>query len=125
MFDFAVVKVSLLEAKAGQEAKFDKNTLQSVILEPVGGKMPNNRVLSGTIAERQLFEVGKCYMVAIEQLPDDEKYGEQFRFNNLGLLSGIELMRTCKELGKGVVVKPATSTSTTPELMVQNGQMVA
>ena len=117
MFDFAVVKAVLLE-----NGKADKNGLEAILLEPVAGRMPQKRVISGTIADRQLFENGKCYMVAIEQLPDDAQYGEQFRFNNLGLLSGLELMKTCKELGKGLVVKSTTETIEEP--MVANGQLV-
>jgi hypothetical protein len=98
-FDFAVVKCAVLS-----NGKADKNGLESLILDAVAGKVPKNRVMSGTIADRQGFEPNKAYMISIEQLPSNE-YGEQFRFTNLGQLNGLELMKTCKELGKGIVVE--------------------
>lgn len=97
-FDFAVVKCAVLS-----NGKADKNGLESIILDAVAGRVPKNRVMSGTIADRQGFEANKAYMISIEQLPSNE-YGEQFRFTNLGQLNGLELMKTCKELGKGIVV---------------------
>ena len=45
--------------------------------------MPKNRVLSGTIADREGFVPGNSYMVSIQELPSNE-YGEQYRFSNLG-----------------------------------------
>lgn len=116
MFDFAVVKPVLLE-----NGKADKNGLEAILLDVVAGRMPQKRVISGTIADRQRFEVGKCYLVAIEQLPDDPQYGEQWAFKNLDHLQGRELMATCKDLGKGIVVK---SGEVVEEPMVANGQLV-
>jgi hypothetical protein len=97
-FDFAVVKAAVLN-----NGKADKNGLESIILDVVAGKMPRNRVLSGTIADREGFTPGSSYMVSIQELPSNE-YGEQYRFSNLGTINGLELIKTCKELGKGIVV---------------------
>ena len=102
-FDFAVVKCATLS-----NGKADKNGLESIILDAIAGRVPKNRVMSGTIADRQGFEANKSYMISIETLPTNE-YGEQYRFTNLGQLNGLELIKTCKELGKGVVVDSVVS----------------
>lgn len=98
-FDFAVVRPAVLT-----NGRADKNGLESIILDAIAGSVPDKRVLSGTIADREGFSPNNSYMVAIEELPSNE-YGRQFRFKNLGQLSGLELMRTCKELGKAITVK--------------------
>jgi hypothetical protein len=113
-FDFAVVKCAVLS-----NGKADKNGLESIILDAVAGRVPKNRVMSGTIADRQGFEANKAYMISIETLPSNE-YGEQYRFTNLGQLNGLELIKTCKELGKGIVVE-----ATVEDIVITNKVPVA
>lgn len=114
-FDFAVVKCAVLS-----NGDKDKNGKETVIFDAVAGRVPRNRVRSGTIAEREGFEPNKSYMIQIETLPSNE-YGEQFRFVNLGQLNGLELINTCKELGKGVVVD---SIEKTPQIELQDKEKI-
>lgn len=98
-FDFAVVKCATLST-----GKTDKNGLESIILDVVAGRMPKNRVISGTIAERGKFNDGEIHLISIEELPSNE-YGDQYRFKSLGIQAGFDLVKTCREFGKGIVVE--------------------
>jgi len=86
--------------KAGSE--LDKNGNQNVYLEPISGRFPANRnVMAGTLAETEKLEVGKNYLVKINELEPSEEYGRQFTFSRIGEpISAIELLNSRKNLEK-------------------------
>lgn len=82
----------------------DKNGEMPVMLQCIAGRMPNRNVLSGTVARRAGFEVGKTYLVNVRQQGTDKEYGEDYTFIKIAWLeSGLDIARTAKELGEAVV----------------------
>lgn len=82
----------------------DKNGKMPVILNVVAGKAPNTRVLSGTVAERAGFEVGKSYLVASNEGTPDEEYGRRFTFDATKEMSAMEIIQSVSVLGEAVIV---------------------
>jgi len=91
--------------KAGSE--LDKNGNQNVYLEPISGRFPANRnVMAGTLAETEKLEVGKNYLVKINELEPSEEYGRQFAFSRIGEpISAMELINSRKNLEKVQLVE--------------------
>lgn len=98
MFDFAIVRAVMFNGGSS-----DKNGLEPILLDVVAGKVPSKRVLAGTLAAREGFVANSSYMVSIEEVEANE-YGRQFRFKNLGSITGLELMKACRDLGAGKVI---------------------
>lgn len=107
MEGLALVSVDYLMRKGG-ELKADKNGKLSVILTPIAGNLPSNRVLSGTIAERLKLEVGKLAFVQFTESEANE-YGRQFTFQNFGTPSMLEIVGLKKELGAPNVISVTTT----------------
>ena len=80
----------------------DKNGKQPVILNIVAGKSPNRNVLSGTVAERAGFEVGKTYLASVREVEANE-YGRQFVWNKLSEATVIDIIKGQKELGNAQI----------------------
>ena len=79
-----------------EKAKVDKNGKDPVKLRPIAGRCIDANVISGTSAEVYGFELGKSYVVAINEVDAIEKDGKsfrQFKFTNLGEAGPIELMK--------------------------------
>ena len=88
----------------------DKNGKQPVILNIVAGKSPNRNVLSGTVAERAGFEVGKTYLASVREVEANE-YGRQFVWNKLSEATVIDIIRGQKELGAAQIFDVAATSS--------------
>lgn len=58
----------------------DKNGKFPVMLQCLAGVMPNRNVLSGTVAERAGFEVGKTYLANVRELGVDQVFGPAYTF---------------------------------------------
>lgn len=78
----------------------DKNGLMPVMLQCMAGKMPNRNVLSGTVAERGGFEMGKTYLVQVREQGKDKFFGSAFTFIKMSELKGIEIVDAIKKIGE-------------------------
>lgn len=88
----------------------DKNGEPSVMLQCIAGVMPNRNVLSGTVAKRAGFEIGKTYLVQCREIGTDLVYGKQFNFLKLGEVNSLEVVSLQKQLGKAnilIIERPA------------------
>lgn len=77
----------------------DKNGQLPVMLQCMAGKMPNRNVLSGTVAERSGFEVGKTYLAQVREQGYDKVFGTAFTFVKMSELNGVEIVDAVKKLG--------------------------
>jgi hypothetical protein len=78
----------------------DKNGETPVMLQCIAGIMPNRNVLSGTVARRAGFEVGKTYLVNVRETGFDDLFGPDFTFVKvMELTSGVDIVKAAKELG--------------------------
>jgi hypothetical protein len=77
----------------------DKNGLMPVMLQCMAGKMPNRNVLSGTVAERSGFHVGKTYLAQVREQGKDKVFGPAFTFVNMGELTPVDAVKACKDIG--------------------------
>lgn len=83
----------------------DKNGEAPVMLQCIAGVMPNRNVLSGTVAMRAGFEVGKTYLINIREQGYDVTYGPDYTYIKVMELStGLDIVRACKELGEPKVL---------------------
>lgn len=83
----------------------DKNGESPVMLQCIAGTMPNRNVLSGTVAKRAGFEVGKTYLVNVREAGMDALFGPDYTFTKvMELSSGADIVKACKELGDPKVV---------------------
>lgn len=78
----------------------DRNGLEPKILNVLAGKSPNRTVISGTIADNLGLEDNSAYLMQIRETEPSEQYGRQFSFSVVSHLKGLEIVQTCKELGK-------------------------
>jgi len=86
------------------EVKVDKNGRASVLLNVLAGKAPNRNIISGTIADREGFELGKSYLVSYNESETDEQYGRQFNFTKVGEASIMDVLAAKGQLGDAVIV---------------------
>lgn len=78
----------------------DKNGRYPVMLQCIGGTMPNRNVLSGTVADRAGIEVGKTYLMQVREAGTDLAYGQDFTFTKIKeLTSGHDIAQTVKDIG--------------------------
>ena len=94
-------------------ATVDTNGKMPVLLNVVAGQCPNARVLSGTVAERNGFEVGKCYLTSVSETePRDYKDEESddiittrnFNYSAVAPATFSEILQAKKELGAPVLI---------------------
>ena len=84
----------------------DKNGEMPVMLQCIAGTMPNRNVLSGTVARRAGFEVGKTYLVNVRESGYDQLFGADFTFTKVADLdNGLDIIRTAKEIGDPQIVR--------------------
>lgn len=95
----------------------DKNGENPVMLQCIAGKMPNRNVLSGTVAQRAGFEVGKTYLVNVRKNGTDKIFGEDFAFIKVKeLVTGKDIIESVKDLGSAQIL-----TIERPEEFVASG----
>lgn len=85
-------------------AEPDKNGMMPIILNVVAGKAPNARVLSGTVAERAGFTVGKSYLTSSTEGAPDPDYGRRFTFDAVKEVDAMEILSAADKLGEAVLV---------------------
>lgn len=84
----------------------DKNGQAPIMLQCIAGSMPNRNVLSGTVAQRAGFEVGKTYLVNVRENGFDEVFGTDFTFIKImELTTGLDVVRAAKELGDANIIR--------------------
>lgn len=84
----------------------DKNGETPIMLQCLAGAMPNRNVLSGTVARRAGFEVGKTYLANVRENGYDDLFGQDFTFIKvMELETGLDIAKTAKELGDAEIVK--------------------
>lgn len=93
----------LINATAFNSGKLDKNGESPVLLNVLAGKAPNRTVVSGTVAKRNGFELGKMYIVQITEGKEDEQYGRQFNINKIAEVSVVEMFSAITSLGKAEI----------------------
>lgn len=82
----------------------DKNGADSVMVQCIAGKMPNRNVISGTVAQRAGFEVGKTYFIIVREAGYHEVHGTQYDFLKVKeLTEGIDIVDTCMALGEPTI----------------------
>ena len=101
---FFVVKVNQFQGSLDNPARPDKNGQMPVILTSYNGQLPNNaRVISGTVAQRNGWEVGQNYVVSLTLGGVDKQFGEQYQYSTVGLVTPLEIATKINEFGRGVV----------------------
>jgi hypothetical protein len=93
----------LVNATAFNNGKVDKNGESPVLLNVLAGKAPNRTVISGTIAKRNGFEVGKMYIVQITEGEPNEQYGRQFNINKRADATVADMFTAIASLGKAEI----------------------
>lgn len=94
----------LVNATAFNNGKVDKNGESPVLLNVLAGKAPNRTVISGTIAKRNGFEVGKMYIVQITEGEPNEQYGRQFNINKIADVTVADMFTAIASLGKAEIL---------------------
>jgi len=105
---FAIVTPSEFR---GAKAKEDVNGKMPVILNPVFGTMPFNRIINGSIAENLGLEFGNSYLItavfADNVNPATGEVRQQIQVTNLGVISTTDLALSRKkfldQMGAGKV----------------------
>lgn len=113
---FAIVTPSEFR---GQKAKEDVNGKMPVILNPVFGTMPFNRIINGSIAENLGLEFGNSYLVSAvftdNVNPATGEVRQQIQVTNLGIISTTDLALSRKkfldQMGAGKVEAAAEVTN--------------
>lgn len=83
----------------------DKNGAVPVMLQCIAGTMPNRNVLSGTVAQRAGFDVGRTYLVNVRETGYDEVFGPDYTFVKImELKSGLDIVQASKELGTAQIL---------------------
>lgn len=115
---FAIVTPSEFR---GAKAKEDVNGKMPVILNPIFGVMPYNRIINGSIAENLGLEFGNSYLVSAvftdNVNPATGEVRQQIQVTNLGIISTTDLALSRKkfldQMGAGKV-EGAVEASTKP-----------
>lgn len=115
---FAIVTPSEFR---GAKAKEDVNGKMPVILNPVFGTMPFNRIINGSIAENLGLEFGNSYLIsavfADNVNPATGETRQQIQVTNLGVISTTDLALSRKkfldQMGAGKVEAAAEVTKPT------------
>jgi hypothetical protein len=121
---FAVVTVATFNG--GTE---DINGYMPVILNPIFGNMPYNRILNGSIAQNVELETGKTYLVSVEMAdstnPKTGKVTSQPNVTNLGQISAMDLALSRKkfldQMGAGKVESKVVAEVETEVELVEEG----
>lgn len=100
----------------------DKNGESPVLLNVLAGKAVNRTVISGTIAKRNGFEVGKMYVVQITEKEADAKYGRQFNINKIADVAVSEMFGAITSFGPASILDIDKVTST-KEVELKIGQL--
>jgi hypothetical protein len=119
----ALVRVVQPSARRGGEpVRPDINGEYPVLLEIKAGKAPNRNTLSGTVAKRAGFEVGKTYLVTVTEIEANE-YGRQFRWSIDWELANIaDFMTAVRDLGQPEVFNVSAEASQAYEDMVKEAK---
>ena len=105
-----LVNVAVFNGKA------DKNGEQPILLNVLAGKAPNRNVISGTVAKRNNFVVGKMYIVQITEGKEDATYGRQFNHNIISEVAVTEMFGAIQGLGQPAIFNvEGTSSAPTAE----------
>jgi hypothetical protein len=83
----------------------DKNGAAPLMLQCIAGTMPNRNVLSGTVAQRAGFEVGRTYLANVRETGYDEVFGPDYTFVKImELKSGLDIVQASRELGTAQII---------------------
>ncbi len=108
---------SIIIAKVSpfEQGNLDKNGKLPVILNVVAGNSPNRTVLSGTIAEREGFNVGETHLVQVREVAADE-YGRQFNFVKLSdnPLKAMDILTASQQVGAATIFDVTGATTEVP-----------
>ena len=126
---FAIVTPSEFR---GAKAKEDVNGKMPVILNPVFGLMPYNRIINGSIAENLGLEFGNSYLVSAVFTDNiNSATGEvrqQIQVTNLGIISTTDLALSRKkfldQMGAGKVEGAVDASTTKPTVKEEEDEPV-
>ena len=103
--------IILVNAVLFSNGKTDKNGETPVLLNVLAGKAPNRTVISGTVAKRNGFELGKMYMVQVTEREADAQYGRQFNFSKITEAEVKDMFPAIANLGKAEIFAVEGTTS--------------
>jgi len=91
--------------KEGQEE--DKHGNTNAYLRCISGVMPYKAVVqAGTIINNEEMELGQSYLLKFTATEVDEEYGQQYRMENFGSLTTLQLLSPdVRSLGEGKVLR--------------------
>jgi len=115
----------LVNAVAFNSGKVDKNGEAPVLLNVLAGKAPNRTVISGTIAKRSGFELGKMYIAQVTE-GEPATYtksngeivtGRQFNINKISEVEVSQMFGAIAGLGEAQIfeVEGTTNEAEVPE----------
>ncbi len=118
---FAIVTPSEFR---GAKAKEDVNGKMPVILNPIFGLMPYNRIINGSIAENLGLEFGNSYLVSAvftdNVNPATGEVRQQIQVTNLGIIPTTDLALSRKkfldQMGAGKVEGAVDVSATKPTI---------
>lgn len=87
----------------------DKNGLPAILLTTIAGKSVNRNLISGSVAKKDGFEVGKMYGCMVQEKKADD-YGRQFSFVNAGEIPVWQLGQAMESMGELDIIDVTKST---------------
>lgn len=87
--------IATINEYTGENAKEDRSGNMPLILNVLGGKCPNKRMISLGWADTQGMEVGKTYLIRDEEIASHPEYGRQFTFHKVQEVSALEIVEFC------------------------------
>ncbi len=101
---FFVLKVNAFQGSNARPATADKNGLMPVFLESLNGEIPERaRVISGTVAERAGFQVGKVYLTKVTFTGTDAQYGDRYAHSTVGEIAVLDIALNLAKFPRGIV----------------------
>lgn len=82
----------------------DKNGEESVMIQCIAGKMPNRNTISGTVAKRAGFEVGKTYLINVRKAGEHVNFGEDFNWLKMQEISALDVIEAKEKLGEPQII---------------------
>lgn len=76
--------IATINEYKGTNAKIDRSGNMPLILNVLGGKCPNKRMISLGWADTQEMNVGSTYLIDPVEIEAHELHGRQFQFNRVG-----------------------------------------
>ena len=94
----------------------DKHGEAPILLNVLAGKAPNRNIISGTVAIKNGFEIGKMYIVQITEGKESPQYGRQFNHNKISEVKVTEMVDIMKGFGAAIIFDVTGTSAETPAI---------